>query len=57
MSVATAYVLVVHAALLIPVTIIGIAYASLSNHTLTELARSSREEDARSSAAGEAGTA
>ena len=56
-SVATAYVLVVHAALLIPVTIIGIAYASLSNHTLTELARSSREEDARSSAAGEAGAA
>ncbi len=56
-SVASAYVLVVHAALLIPVTVIGIAYASLSNHTLTELARSSREEDEQPSAAGEAGTA
>ena len=56
-SVASAYVLVVHASLLVPVTIIGMAYASLSNHTLTELARSSREGDEQTSAAGEAGTA
>ena len=56
-SVASAYVLVVHASLLVPVTFIGMGYASLSNHTLTELARSSREEDGQASAAGEAGTA
>lgn len=56
-SVASAYVLVVHASLLIPVTIIGVGYAWLSNHSLTELARSSREEDERAAAAGEAGTA
>ncbi len=56
-SVASAYVLVVHASLLVPVTIIGMAYASLSNHSLTELARSSREGDEQTSAAGEAGTA
>lgn len=56
-SVASAYVLVVHAALLVPVTFIGVGYAWLSNHTLTELARSSREEDERTPAAGEAGTA
>lgn len=56
-SVASAYVLVVHATLLVPVTIIGAVYASLSHHTLTELARSSREEGAPTSAAGEAGTA
>ena len=56
-SVASAYVLVVHASLLVPVTIIGMAYASLSNQTLTELARSSREGDEQTSAAGEAGTA
>ena len=55
-SVASAYVLVVHAALLAPVTLIGIGYAWLSNHTLTGLARSSREDE-RASAAGEAGTA
>lgn len=56
-SVASAYVLVVHASLLVPVTIIGMAYASLSNHSLTGLARSSREGDEQTSAAGEAGTA
>ncbi len=56
-SVASAYVLVVHASLLVPVTFIGIGYAWLSNHSLTELARSSREGDERPSAAGEAGTA
>ncbi len=56
-SVASAYVLVVHATLLVPVTFIGMGYASLSNHTLTELARSSREEDGQASAADEAGTA
>lgn len=56
-SVASAYVLVVHASLLVPVTFIGIGYAWLSNHSLTELARSSRKEGERPSAAGEAGTA
>lgn len=56
-SVASAYVLVVHASLLVPVTFIGVGYAWLSNHSLTELARSSREEDEQASAAGEAGTA
>ena len=56
-SEASAYVLVVHAALLVPVTFIGVGYAWLSNHSLTELARSSRESEERSQAAGEAGTA
>ncbi len=56
-SVASAYVLVLHAALLVPVTIAGVGYAWLSNHTLTGLARSGREEEERSSPAGEAGTA
>lgn len=56
-SVATAYVLVLHAALLAPVTIAGVGYAWLSNHTLTGLARSSREDQERPSPAGEAGTA
>ena len=56
-SVASAYVLVLHAALLVPVTIIGIGYASLSHQSLTGLARSSRREDERASAAGEAGAA
>lgn len=56
-SVASAYVLVLHAALLVPVTIVGVGYAWLSHHSLTEMAMSGREDDERSSPAGEAGTA
>ena len=43
-SVASAYVLVLHVALLLPVTFLGIGYAWLTNSSLTELARASKEK-------------
>jgi uncharacterized membrane protein YbhN (UPF0104 family) len=42
-SVASAYVLVLHAALLMPITVLGLVYVWLSNSSLTELARASQE--------------
>ena len=56
-SVASAYVLVLHAALMAPVTVVGVAYAWLSHHSLTEMAMSGREDDERPARAGEAGAA
>lgn len=56
-SVASAYVLVLHAALLVPVTIVGVGYAWLGHHSLTQMAMSGREDDGNMPAAGEAGTA
>ena len=42
-SVASAYVLVLHAALLMPITMLGLVYIWLSNSSLTELARASQD--------------
>lgn len=47
-SVASAYVLVLHAALLLPVTFLGIGYAWWTNSSLTELARASKEKSSAS---------
>jgi uncharacterized protein (TIRG00374 family) len=41
-SVASAYVLVLHAALLLPITILGVVYVWLTKSSLTELARASQ---------------
>ena len=43
-SVASAYVLVLHAALLIPITLLGIIYVWLSSSSLAELARASQKD-------------
>ena len=43
-SVASAYVLVLHAALLIPITLLGIIYVWLSSSSLKELARASQKD-------------
>ena len=42
-SVASAYVLVLHAALLLPITILGVVYVWLSHSSLSELARASQD--------------
>ena len=47
-SVASAYVLVLHAALLLPVTLLGIGYAWVTNSSLAELARASKKEPSTS---------
>ena len=43
-SVASAYVLVLHAALLLPITFLGIGYVWMTNSSLKELARVSKQE-------------
>ena len=43
-SVASAYVLVLHAALLLPITVLGVVYVWLSNSSLAELARASQDD-------------
>ena len=46
-GVASAYALVVHAALLVPVTILGLLYIWVGNRSLIDLARSSQSQDAK----------
>ena len=43
-SVASAYVLVLHAALLMPITVLGLVYVWISKSSLTELARASQDD-------------
>ena len=43
-SVASAYVLVLHAALLMPITVLGLVYVWLSHSSLAELARASQDD-------------
>ena len=52
-SVASAYVLVLHAALLLPITVLGLVYVWLGNNSLTQLARGSQSQASEEAPAAE----